>query len=140
MRFWILLLVIVYILSPYDLIPDFVFGAGWLDDLALLGILVYYYFYRQKKREQSMEGQGFSEEDSQGKDEAESFSCRTPYEVLGLNQGATTEEIKRAYRHLAGQYHPDKVSHLGEEFRALAERRFKEIQKAYDELRPHADL
>jgi DnaJ-class molecular chaperone len=35
---------------------------------------------------------------------------------------------------LAGQYHPDKVSHLGEEFRQLAEKRFKEIQVAYQEL------
>jgi DnaJ like chaperone protein len=33
-------------------------------------------------------------------------------------------------------YHPDKVIHLGEEFRELAENRFKEIQKAYQELRP----
>jgi uncharacterized membrane protein YkvA (DUF1232 family) len=132
----ILLIAILYFLSPYDLVPDFVFGPGWLDDLALLGILVYYYYYRPKKQEQRRAAQGFRREDSQGKREGAPFSSRTPYEVLGLNQDATAEEVKRAYRNLAGQYHPDKVSHLGEEFRALAERKFKEIQRAYDELRP----
>jgi hypothetical protein len=139
-RFWILLFVILYLLSPYDLIPDFVFGVGWLDDLALIGIVVYYCFYRQKKQGQRKAGQSFSEEDPQGTHQPEFFSSRTPYEVLGLNQGATTEEIKRAYKHLAGQYHPDKVSHLGEEFRVLAERKFKEIQRAYEELRPTVEL
>ena len=42
--------------------------------------------------------------------------------------------LKHAYRLLAGKYHPDKVAHLGDEFKALAEKRFKEIQKAYQEL------
>jgi DnaJ like chaperone protein len=57
-----------------------------------------------------------------------------PYHVLGLAPGAPPEKIKRAYRELASKYHPDKVSHLGEEFKDLAERRFKEIQQAYNEL------
>ena len=34
------------------------------------------------------------------------------------------------------KYHPDRVMHLGEEFRALADKRFKEIQQAYMELKP----
>ncbi|MBW2144864.1 MAG: DnaJ domain-containing protein, partial [Deltaproteobacteria bacterium] len=41
---------------------------------------------------------------------------------------------KKAYRRLAGKYHPDRVNHLGEEFKELAERRFKEIQDAYQDL------
>ena len=57
-----------------------------------------------------------------------------PYEILGIDQSASQEEIKHAYRQLAGKYHPDKVTHLGEEFRALAEKRFKDIQRAYSEL------
>ncbi|HUT69368.1 MAG TPA: DnaJ domain-containing protein [Desulfatiglandales bacterium] len=42
--------------------------------------------------------------------------------------------MKNAYRKLANKYHPDKVDHLGDEFRVLAEQRFKEIQEAYQEL------
>jgi DnaJ like chaperone protein len=57
-----------------------------------------------------------------------------PYTVLEIPKDATEEQIKTAYRKLANKYHPDKVLHLGEEFRKLAEKRFKEIQKAYQEL------
>lgn len=54
------------------------------------------------------------------------------YAVLGLPKGADMEEIKKAYRKLSMQYHPDKVRHLGEEFRAVAEEKMKEINQAYD--------
>jgi len=56
--------------------------------------------------------------------------------VLGLQKDASSKEIKQAYLRLANQYHPDKVLHLGEEFKNLAEIRFKEIQGAYQELKP----
>jgi len=53
---------------------------------------------------------------------------RDYYEVLGLNRGATPEEIKKAFRRLARQYHPD----VNKE--ADAETRFKEINEAYEVL------
>lgn len=128
---WIILLLVLYVLSPYDLVPDFLFGPGWLDDLGLIGLLSYYYFYR--KRNQA--GGGFKEERSRRTQAEEPPpSRRDAYEVLGIERNASSEEVKTAYRRLANQYHPDKVSHLGEEFRTLAEQKFKEIQRAYDEL------
>ena len=57
-----------------------------------------------------------------------------PYAVLGIAPDASPEEIKKAYKELAGKYHPDKVHHLGDDFQALAEKRFKEIQEAYHKL------
>ncbi|MEA3466709.1 MAG: DnaJ domain-containing protein [Thermodesulfobacteriota bacterium] len=54
------------------------------------------------------------------------------YAVLGLEPGADKETIKRAYRKLSMKYHPDKVRHLGEEFRVVAEEKMKEINAAYD--------
>lgn len=50
------------------------------------------------------------------------------YEVLGVTKSASTEEIKRAYRKLALQYHPDR--NKGKE----AEEKFKEVTKAYEVL------
>jgi len=54
------------------------------------------------------------------------------YAVLGLENGADFAEIKKAYRKLSMQYHPDKVSHLGEEFQRVAEEKMKEINQSYD--------
>mgnify|MGYP003579819162 CR=1 FL=1 len=51
------------------------------------------------------------------------------YLILGLEQGASEEEIKAAYRKLAKQYHPDKTQ--GDEFLANM---FKKIQTAYQTL------
>lgn len=50
------------------------------------------------------------------------------YESLGLERGASEEEIKKAYRRLARQYHPDISKEEG------AEARFKEISEAYQTL------
>jgi molecular chaperone DnaJ len=54
---------------------------------------------------------------------------RDYYEVLGLAKGCTPEEVKKAYRKLAGQYHPDRNPGDKE-----AESRFKEAAEAYEVL------
>ena len=58
------------------------------------------------------------------------------YEVLGVAPGASEAEIVAAYRRHARMYHPDRVAGLGPEFQELAERKMKEINAAYEELRP----
>jgi DnaJ like chaperone protein len=54
------------------------------------------------------------------------------YEILGVERNATEEEIKKAYRQMALKYHPDRVTHLGEDVRKAAEEKFKKIQEAYE--------
>ena len=56
---------------------------------------------------------------------------RDYYEVLGLTKSATQDEIKRAYRKLAIQYHPDKHVDDSEADKKAAEEKFKEIAEAY---------
>jgi molecular chaperone DnaJ len=53
----------------------------------------------------------------------------TLYDTLGVKKGASADEIKKSYRKLAAQYHPDK--NPGD---AAAEEKFKEVQNAYDTL------
>lgn len=57
------------------------------------------------------------------------------YTTLGLNTSAGNEEVKKTYRQLAAQYHPDKVAHLGPELIKFAEAKFKDIQEAYSAIR-----
>ena len=145
MKFLIYLILLLYVISPYDLLPDFLAGLGWIDDLAIVGILYWYYFIHQpaKLRAQynkayQTRGEGQTNNHYQeNRDRAqkhENFSKKDPYKILGVNRNASIDEIKKAYRKLAGKYHPDKVDHLGDEFRVLAEEKFKEIQEAYQEL------
>ncbi len=54
------------------------------------------------------------------------------YAVLGVDKKADFAAIKKAYRKLSMQYHPDKVAHLGDEFKGVAEEKMKEINAAYD--------
>ena len=55
---------------------------------------------------------------------------------LGVAPNASAEEVVAAYRKLAQKHYPDKVADLGPEFRELAERRMKEINAAYAQLKP----
>jgi len=52
--------------------------------------------------------------------------------ALGLKGKLTKFEIKRIYKDLIEKYHPDKVSHLGEEFQVYALKKTKDINKAYN--------
>lgn len=55
-----------------------------------------------------------------------------PYEVLGVSENASDEEIKKAYRELARKYHPDNYS--DNPLSDLAGEKMKEINEAYDQI------
>jgi len=140
----LIIVAFVYIISPYDFLPDFFPITGWLDDAFLMGILVYYFKFRrlpgflawlmrtgnQSGRQDRAKSSGHSDSTNKG-DPSDSSD---PYQVLGLKAGAPPDEIRAAYRSAAQAYHPDKVSHLGPELRELAQKKFVEIQNAYDTL------
>ncbi len=57
---------------------------------------------------------------------------KNPYEILGVRQNATQEEIKNAYHELARKYHPDNFS--DDTMKELANEKMQEINEAYDIL------
>lgn len=149
---WKIILIILaglYTLNPYDILPDIVVGWGWLDDV-IIWILLWkfltsrkirsagnYGFYgRSDSRFKTHDQKRASGQKQSDKSDpyAEDSGPWDPYRMLGIERSASADEIKHAYRELANKYHPDKLAHLGDEFRELAEKRFKEIQQAYQEL------
>ncbi|WP_375238078.1 TerB family tellurite resistance protein [Aurantibacter sp.] len=56
------------------------------------------------------------------------------YKILEIEDSASIDQIKKAYRRMAKKFHPDKVEHLGEEHKKGAEAKFKEVLKAYEQL------
>ena len=150
MKIILIILAVLYVLSPYDILPDFIIGWGWLDDLAILGLLFRYLYFNKRKQEYSKEsfeqasksfeqnkGHRFSNEKAYGSTSQfeKKHSIKDPFEVLGIEKDSSQEKIKEAYRKMAIKYHPDKVVHLGKEFQEIAEKRFKEIQEAYEMLK-----
>jgi len=142
----LLLLCVLYVVIPVDLIPDFLGLPGRFDDLLVaLGTL---YFLFSKSRE--IPGRGGAKksrstreerQDREGGGESEGASSRRaaagpsdPYELLGVDRGQGFEEIRRRYKEMLLQYHPDRVLHLGKEFQEIAERKTKEITEAFQKI------
>ena len=57
------------------------------------------------------------------------------YKILGIDASASDEEVKKAYREMAKKNHPDLVSNLGDEVRKSAEKKFQEINVAYETIK-----
>ncbi len=55
-----------------------------------------------------------------------------PYRILGIDRGASEDEIKKAYRSLSRKYHPD--ANINNPNKEQAEEKFKEIQEAYNRI------
>lgn len=62
---------------------------------------------------------------------------KNPYEVLGVRDGASEEEIRAAYKKLARKYHPDQYTN--NPLSDLAEEKMKEINEAYNYLMKNMD-
>jgi DnaJ like chaperone protein len=62
------------------------------------------------------------------------------YKILEIDASSSNEEVKKAYRRMAMKYHPDKVSHLGEEFRKTADEKFKKVNEAYEKIKKERNM
>jgi DnaJ like chaperone protein len=133
---------ITYIASWIDLLPDAMIGVGWLDDIAVAIAMVWFfttwlpknkhriYWFKAKAKARSQTGRQEAPGSANGAPTGE-FD---PFEVLNLRRGASPEEVKSAYREMLSKYHPDKVSHLGEDFQKIAHEKALDIQRAYEVL------
>jgi curved DNA-binding protein CbpA len=61
---------------------------------------------------------------------------QNPYEILGVKEGSSKEDIKKAYREMAKKYHPDQYGN--NPLRDLAEDKMRELNEAYEYLMKNA--
>ena len=57
------------------------------------------------------------------------------FKILEIETTASNDELKKAYRRMAMKYHPDKVSHLGEDFQNAAKEKFQKVNQAYENIK-----
>ncbi|MGB5359062.1 MAG: TerB family tellurite resistance protein [Eudoraea sp.] len=61
-------------------------------------------------------------------------SADNAYKILEIEKGVSDYEVKKAYRKMAKKYHPDKVITKNEAIKKGAEEKFKEVQRAYEQI------
>lgn len=57
------------------------------------------------------------------------------YKILEIDKQATNDEVKKAYRKMAVKYHPDKVAHMGDEYKDSAKQKFQKMKDAYETIK-----
>ncbi len=62
------------------------------------------------------------------------------YRILEVDPSASDQEVKKSYRQMANKYHPDKVSHLGEDFQKAANQKFQKVNEAYEKIRKERNM
>ena len=95
-----------------------------LSEENLKRILASYQSYQETRREQADKNEGLQR----------TVSRRNYYQILGLSETVTADEIKKAYRKLVKLHHPDVFANASEAQKRIAEENFIRIQAAYEAL------
>ena len=67
-------------------------------------------------------------------------NTESDFKILEIELTATDTELKKAYRRMAMKYHPDKVSHLGEDFQNAAKEKFQKVNQAYENIKKERNI
>ena len=82
-------------------------------------------------------GTGYSGSSSRTSSASAGFSTEAAYSVLGCSRSDSDDKLKKAYRRLVTEYHPDTISSKGlpDEFQKVAKEKFIQIQNAWDQIK-----
>jgi len=129
-----------------DLLLDLVYAEGTLAEAKLALVRKLCWALGVSDHElaalSAMKGYGASAPGARGGPRATpSGTMRVdPYAVLGLDRNASERDIKRAYRKLMSQHHPDKLGNVPDELKKRAEDRAREINAAYESIKSSRGL
>ena len=62
------------------------------------------------------------------------------FKILEIEKDASNDEIKKAYRKMANKFHPDKIAHLGEDFKDIGQDKFKAVTEAYHKIKKERQI
>lgn len=111
----------------------------------LLGCTIYGYIKGTRQAKAAETQEKFKSTTSQSRASSSEFNRKPqpakdkeePHWILGVQKGASREEISKAYRALIVKNHPDKVASLDPELQRVATERTKKIHQAYSDLCPN---
>lgn len=125
---------------------------GWLEFAVILGcglagfIAISAVIDARRVREEHRKDDGAAKNndesaEAQGEERHRSADKGSPprswWEILNVEENASAEQIKSAFRKEIAKYHPDRVQGLGIELRELAELKAKEVNHAYSVAKKH---
>lgn len=95
---------------------------------------------QQKKEQPKEKPKQEKKQEPPKKPEPVQREAQSPEEILGFkpNERFTKSELKKRYFELLKQNHPDRVASMGQDFKKLAEKNTKDINRAYDKLKDKA--
>ena len=67
-------------------------------------------------------------------------NSESAYQILEVSKSDDNDTIKKTYRRLVKEHHPDKLAHLGEEHLKGAQEKFQKIQEAYEQIKKERGL
>lgn len=117
-----------------------------VPERSLLSILAMFNYKReyaykqgqQQQRNQQGQQQGYKKQQRQQHYNTSPYTTISKaYEILELENSATADDLKRAYRKMAKLHHPDRVAHLGEDVQKSAKQKFQKISDAYELIKTH---
>jgi len=105
----LIIFALAYLAFPRDLLPDWLIGFGWIDDIVVLYLLWRFFFKGAIARQSDRGGEYHNRRDAHS--QSGPVQPKSPYEILEIEPGASKDQIHKAYRTLANKYHPDKIAH-----------------------------
>jgi DnaJ like chaperone protein len=106
-----------------------------LSESELESVLHSYSYYEQKKQQEAQENYQKHQQQQSSSRPTYNYSAsmlESSLKILGLNNGATIDEVKSAYRKLAKLNHPDRFMNEDQAHQKIAHERFLKIQEAYE--------
>lgn len=92
---------------------------------AIILLILYFFFIQRNSNKKTKILQN----------KAKDLFRENPFTVLGIEENASEEQIKSAYREQTKRNHPDLVTHMSGDFQKLAEEKLKKINWAYQEIK-----